>query len=505
MKKILSLILALALLMSCLCLSAASAEQGESVVVGIAGDPGNIGPFQGMSAGRIGILFTTYEFLVTKDGDSYPGVLMKELTQVDDLTYDVELYDYIVDQAGNPLTASDIKFCYETAQSIGNLPKLSSIESIEVLSDYVCRFHFKELAAGDLYSLLMECPIVTQAAYEASPDQMAVDPVTTSPYRVTSYQTGSKIVMEYTGAYWQTDESLVRTTSKHNVNSITFSIIPDSVQLTNALKTKEIDISAAIDAAYIKDFMDVEGYNVTRFPDNLTKYLIFNNNVFPDQRVRQGIAYGIDADDINLFAFDGLAMNAKTIGNSKYPDYVAAWNDEPYYEYDADAAKALFAEAGFTGGTYRLMYSVTDVNTSIATTIQADLMDFGINIELVPYDSALFNTYKYADDSGEWDLMLDEGGSSSLLSNVWKLTMDRNDQTHGKTIGYVSDDTLQSLLEAAMTENTPENMDAFHQYLKEQCYEYGLVAPVSNLAHTTVVKSAVTCFRGQVLPGACEY
>lgn len=59
----------------------------------------------------------------------------------------------------------------------------------------------------------MECPIVTQAAYEASPDQMAVDPVTTSPYRVTSYQTGSKITMEYTGAYWQTDESLVRTTS----------------------------------------------------------------------------------------------------------------------------------------------------------------------------------------------------------------------------------------------------------------------------------------------------
>ena len=352
MKKILSLVLALALLASCLCLTVASAEQGDSVVVGIAGDPGNIGPFQAMSAGRIGILFTTYEFLVTKDGDTNPGVLMKELTQVDDLTYDVEIYDYIVDQAGNPLTASDVKFCYETAQSIGNLPKLSSIESVEVISDYVCRFHFKELAAGDLYSLLMECPIVTQAAYEASPDQMATDPVTTSPYRVTSYQTGSKITMEYTGAYWQTDESLVRITSKHNVNNITFSIIPDSVQLTNALKTKEIDISSAIDAAYIKDFMDVEGYAVTRFPDSLTKFLVFNNNVFPDQRVRQGIAYGIDVDDINLFAFDGLAMPAKTIGNSKYPDYLASWDEEEYYEYDAEKAKALFAEAGFTGGTY---------------------------------------------------------------------------------------------------------------------------------------------------------
>ena len=503
MKKFLSLLLALTMVLSMA--SFASADQGDSVVVGIAGDPGNIGPFQGMGLGRIGVLFTTYEFLVSKDGDNYPGVLMKELTQVDDLTYDVEIYDYIHDQDGNPLTASDIEFCYETAKSTGNLPKLSSIDDVEVLSDYVCRFHFSALADGDLYSLLMECPIVTQAAYEASADQMATDPVSTSPYRVTSYQTGSKIVMEYTGNYWQTDESLVPTTSKHNVNTITFSIIPDAVQLTNALKTKEIDISAAIDPAYINDFVDVEGFAVTSFPDSLTKYLVFNNNVFGDQKLRQAIAYGIDVEDIILFAFDGSALAAKTVGNPKYPDFVEAWNDEPYYEYDAEQAKALFAEAGVDGATYRLMYSVSDQNTAIATTIQADLLDFGINIELVPYDTAMFNTYKYANDGGEWDLMLDEGGSSSLLANVWKLTMDRNDQVHGMTIGYVNDDELQSLLDAVLANNSPETMDAFHQYLKEQCYEYGLVAPVSNMAHTTVVKSAVTCFRGQVIPGACEY
>lgn len=502
MKKFLSLILALVMVIS---MASFASAQGDAVVVGIAGDPGNIGPFQGMGLGRIGILFTTYEFLVSKDGSDYPGVLMKELTQVDELTYDVEIYDYIHDQDNNHLTASDIKFCYETAKSIGNLPKLNSIKSVEVISDYVCRFHFESLAAGDLYSLLMECPIVTQAAYEKYGDQMAVAPVSTSPYRVVNYQTGSTIEMEYTGNYWQKDESLVRTTSRHNVDKITFKIIPDSVQLTNALKTAEIDISAAIDAAYIKDFMGVEGFNVTQFPDNITKYLIFNNNVFSDANLRKAIAYGIDTDDVNLYAYDGIAMPAKTIGNSKYPDFVASWNDEPYYEYDAAKAEELFAAAGVKDATYRLMYSVSDVNTMIATTIQANLMDFGINLELIPYDNALFNTYKYANDGGEWDLMLDEGGSSGLLSNVWKLTMDRNDQVHGKTIGYVADDQLQALLDAALADNNAENMDAFHQYLKEQCYQYGLIAPVNNMAHTTVVKSAKTCFRGQVLPGACEY
>ena len=505
MKKFLSLVLALIMVLSMA--SFASAEQGASVVVGLAGDPGNIGPFQGMGLGRIGILFTTYEMLMVKDGDDFVGCLMKELTPVDDLTYDVEIYDYIVDQAGNPLTASDIKFCFETAKADGNLPKLSAVDSVEVLSDYVARFHFTALAAGDLESLLMECPIVTQAAYEASADKMATDPITTSPYQVVDYKTGSTITYKRNENYWQKDESLSPSTSKHNVDEIVFKIIPDPVQMVNALKAKEIDISAAIDGSYISDFMGVEGFDVTQIPDNTTKFLVFNSLSIPTAAERKAIAYAVDVDDIIAFAFDDIGYHAKTIGNTKYPDFVDKWTDEEYYEYDEEKAQALFAEAGVTAGkTYRLLYNVADDNTKIVTTIQAALGFFGINVELIGYDNALFSTYKLDEKkAGEWDIMLDEAGSSNLLTNVWNLTLDRNKQTYGKTTGMVVDDTLQSLLEAAMAENTPENMDAFHQYLKEQCYSYGLVSKVNNLAHTTVVTKAATCFRGQILPGACEY
>ena len=51
-------------------------------------------------------------------------------------------------------------------------------------------------------------------------------------------------------------------------------------------------------------------------------------------------------------------------------------------------------------------------------------------------------------NSGEWDIRLDEGGSSNLLTNVWKLTLDSRDQTYGKTVGHVADEKLQSLIEA---------------------------------------------------------
>ena len=65
MKKILSMLLVFAMALTC-CFGAVASAEADKVVVGITIDPGNIGPFQGMSAGRIGILFTTYEFLVTK-------------------------------------------------------------------------------------------------------------------------------------------------------------------------------------------------------------------------------------------------------------------------------------------------------------------------------------------------------------------------------------------------------------------------------------------------------
>ena len=504
MKKMVSLILALMMALSML--SFASAEQGATVTVGLANDPGNLGPFQGMSGGRIGILFTTYEMLMAKGADGeYGGVLLKELTPVDDLTYDVEIYDYIVDQAGNPLTASDIKFCYETAQSTGNLPKLSSIASVEVLSDYVVRFTFTALAAGDLEALLMECPIVTQAAYEASADQMATDPVSTTPYQVSDFKAGSSITYKYTGNYWQKDE-LTAYTSQHNVDEIVFKIIPEAVTLNNALASGEIDISSWLDAMYVGEYLGKEGYQAVDFQDNLTMSLTFNANVFTTVEERKAIAAALDVDNMITFAYNGTgARPAHDLGNSNYPEYNPEWDNEEYFPYDEENAASLIEAAGLSGKTFKIMYVSSDQFRNVAEAIQADLSFVGVNVELKPYDSNLFSQYKFADDQGEWDMMLDTSGSSGLLVNVWKLHLDRNDQVHGKTVGYVSDDHLQELMDAALADNNAENVEAVHDYVMEQAYEIGLLVPVTYLIHTDNIKTPATCFRGQILPGACEY
>lgn len=489
----------------------APAASGESkVVVGLVSDPQNIGPFQGMSQGRIGILYTVYEFLVTTEGGDMKGVLMKDYEKIDDLTYNCEIYDYITDQEGNPLTAADIAFCYNTAMQSGNLPKLGSIDSVTVVSDYVVQFKFNKLAIGDLGALWMECPIVTQKAYEASADSMATDPVSTTAYQCTEFVSGSKMVFTNTGKYWQTDESQIHNTSKHNVDVIEFNIITDGSQLTNALKTNAIDVTNWLSDVDVADFKGADGYDVSPIPDNATYFLVYNcddaqgtfaNNV----KFREAVAYAIDPQQLVDGALNGSGNVVKTWGNTNYSDYVSAWNGQDYYTPDLDKAKQFLAESGATKTTLELMIISGDIPTKIATIMQAQLAQIGITVNISAFDAQLFNEYKYNPD--QWDLMLDQGASTSYLVNVWKLGWDRNGYVHGGGINFVKDDKLQSLLESAMDVDghNDTTMDAFHQYLKEQCYGRGLVQNMTNIAHTNKITTIVVDARGQVTPGACAY
>lgn len=59
--------------------------EGE-IVVGIISDPENMGPWAGMSQGRIAILNTVYEYLITRENGETKGVLAKNWTQIDDTT-----------------------------------------------------------------------------------------------------------------------------------------------------------------------------------------------------------------------------------------------------------------------------------------------------------------------------------------------------------------------------------------------------------------------------------
>ena len=60
--------------------------------------------------------------------------------EVDDLHWQVEIYDYIYDSEGNHITADDVVFSFNELVESGNAFKYASFESVKKIDDYTVEF-----------------------------------------------------------------------------------------------------------------------------------------------------------------------------------------------------------------------------------------------------------------------------------------------------------------------------------------------------------------------------
>jgi ABC-type transport system substrate-binding protein len=498
---------------------AVSPVAGKSIVrVGIQNDPGTLAPFNSRNGGMIAVYRTIYEYLIDRDafGGEMVGCLMKSWKQADNLTYHITLYDYIVDSAGNKMTASDVKFSYETGISLGTQPKLSIIDTISVVDQYTAAFKFKSpLALGDLEAIWSEIPVITEAAYKASPDKMATTPISTNAYKVTEVSSGSKIVLQKTGKYWQTDSSKMPLAAKSNVDVIEFHIIREAAQLAIALETGAIDITTNIaNIQQVSRFQSggalANNFTVRNFLNNLCYTLLFNNergNVFANNlALRQAVAYAIDTKGIVDGVFGGNGIALKTLGSSKYGGYIKTWDNRPYYEYDLAKAKALMSQAGYPNGGLKVKLLTVNMETyvNMAAIVQGYLSQIGITAEIAAYEAAMFKSIQ--NDPTAFDLVIDTFGSTDYIVNVWKLFLDARNY-NGHTVNFVIDNKLQSLLEQCVTVqgHTAANIDALHTYLYDTTYAYGLAVDAGFVVSNKRVTDILLDSRNCLIPGACSY
>jgi ABC-type transport system substrate-binding protein len=487
-----------------------AADVASEVVVAISGDPSDLAPFVGMSMGRIAVLGTMYEYLIAqpKMGGDWEPFIASDFEQVDDVTVELTLFDYVYDSAGNHITAADVAWSYNTAMEMGNLRPLGDIESVTATGDYTVEFVFKKvLGVGGIEKVLSEAPIVSQASYEASDDQFASMPVTSSPYELTEYVPGSSLTFERRDDYWQTDESLVPTNSKSNVQKIVFQIITEPAQHAIALETGTADISAAVSGADIALFEDAEGFTVFKFRDNLTWVLKFNGsegNPFTSKELRQAVAYAIDTTAMCEAVAPGACAPAHTIGNANFGGYVEKWDSEPYYDYDLDKAKDLLAASGYEPGAVRLL-APNDPNSGLAAqVIQAYLAELGMTVEINQAEPSVFNELK--NDPTAWDLNIDATAGGSYIFNPMQLVYDQG-RNNGTTSNWFLDDQLQALMDTASSVSgfTPENLDALYEYEKEQVYAYGMLSYYNLMVGVDGITSVAKDSRNQIIPGSCEY
>lgn len=491
--------------------SEAKAAQAGEVSTAISYDVSNLAPWSSATSGRLSLMQTLYEYLAYYDSESdtgLSGILMKECERIDDFTMRVTIYDTIYDSAGNHLTAQDVAFCFNTWAEMGNSVKCKLLDSCSVVDEYTVDIKLNTDSVGDIENMMCGLvPIVTQAAYESSDDEMIEHVVSTSPYIVTDYVEGSTLTVEKNENYWQKDESLISPFSLANADKITFHIVTEASQVSTNLETNVVDIAANMSSAEVARFEADDNYNVFAIAGSNFHWITFNCSegglFYNNPEFRKAICYAIDAGGIVEGVFNGGAKVSKAYGNPECVDYNRAWDSEEYYEYNLEKAKELLASSGAdTSQVIRIMYPQTSVNKSMAQIIQSYLLEIGLNCELLGYESALYQTYKT--EAGEWDIILDEKQSVDYVTSLASTL-----QVSGSTPAtcLVEDEKLQELVSLVQSNegHTEENINAYMGYIKDECYVYAICQ--ANIYHVTEssINGIVTNFKGWLLPGCAVY
>ena len=376
MKKL--LVLLALVLISVGSLSTASAA-GDTLVVGNPTDAVSLDPHRTNDAASALPMFQIYDTLVKLSPEmTIEPSLATEWTQIDDTTLEFKLREDVQFHIGEPLTASDVKFTFdrhinpETAAPAAFM--LSTLSEVRVIDDYTVQFITSEPCAALLYNLThVDMGILNEKAVTEAGDDYGNHPVGTGAYKFVSWKKNQEIVLERNEDYFG---------EAARIPNLVIRIIPEGATMIAELQTGGVDIALNLGSQYVPMFAPGTGMKLEQFNTFTNKYLAFDERTAPfdDVRVRQAVNYAINKDAIVKVAYSGSAEPLA----GPLPKNINGYNpDLTPYPYDVEKAKALLAEAGYADGITTTLYiSDKEIDTKIATVLQAQLKDVGINVDI---------------------------------------------------------------------------------------------------------------------------
>lgn len=475
-------------------------------------DTATLAPFEGESGGRAYTLNTFYERLGVMDqrGEDLTLVLLKSYEKVADKEYKLVLYDNIYDIAGNHITASDVKYCYDIAKEKTVFQSLVSFDRMEVEDDedeYTLTMYLKEETMGVLINVLQAVPIVSQAAYEASEDGYVSNPIGTTGYKCTSFVEGSGYTAEWVGT-WRSEDQPAPISFSHTVDKINYLYIAETSQMRMALENGDADVCFNLLASDLDKFRQTDGFEVNEDIDNRITIAFYNcaeGKAFSDIHLRKAASYAIDREAINEFVFNGLAAMPNAVCGVNLIDYNKDWDTDGYYDYDVDAAKAEFEQADYDGRTITIMTTTNADFKAEAELIATYLEAIGIKCKLSVMEDSLIEST--ASDADAWDIYLGPRGSEDYMCNIWMRWVPA-DNYDGVTQNFVDDAKLQDYYNKIMNVETysVDLVNEASQYLEDQCYAYTILqAPTYCTYNSNLISAIALNYKAFPLANAFTY
>lgn len=393
-------------------------------------------------------------------------------------TYTLQLRRGLRFSDGQPLTADDVLFSFQLYldEKMGSPQRDLLVVggkpiSVEKVDDYTVRFHLAQpyAAAERLFDGLAILPKhLLESAYKAgtfaqswgvstAPDQFAG----LGPFRLKEYVPGQRIVLERNPYYWKVDGTGRRLPY---IDNLVFLFVPSEDAQVIRFQAGDTDLLSrfsAADFSLLQREQAAKGYQLDDLGPGLEyNFLFFNlNNLegknlpaiaqkqswFRDVRFRQAVSAAIDRDGIVRLVYEGRATplwSQVTPGNKLWLNTALVQPAQ-----SLEHARELLGGAGFSWSSsgalldpsrqpveFSILTSSSNAErTKMATIIQQDLSELGMNVHVVSLDfqsmvDRLLNSFDYeaaimglasgdVDPTSDMNVWLSSGGT-----HLWNLT-----------------------------------------------------------------------------------
>lgn len=419
----------------------------------------------GTAKGVYLLVFNTLVEFDTENNEYIPG-LAKSWEQISDTVWEFKLRKGVKFHDGSSFTAEDVKFTIDRGlQQNASKSKFSTIKEATIIDDNTIHI-ILNTPDNDLIYKLCEpnTVIICKNAFDNLEEDKA-NQIGTGPYMYNEWVQGDFLSLHRFNDYWdgatKTEEIIIRS-------------IPEASSRLIALQTGEIDLCIdppVIDLHYVAEDKNLSLWQI---PSSLIRHITLNVKVkpFDNKLVRQAIAHAIDRDSLLTLVYEG---NATAHYNVMHP-ISEFFSNVDYFEYDPAKAKDLLLRAGFPNGFKTEIYSgPSAVQKSVATVVQAQLREIGIEADVKSLEIASFNSG--VAPGGIFPIQVDGWGGHTIGP-------DNALRTEHHSLGSVNrsnvkDEIIDKMIDEAISESDYNKRKRLYTDIQEKIVESSYWIPVA--------------------------
>ncbi|MEF2550475.1 ABC transporter substrate-binding protein [Aurantimonas sp. A2-1-M11] len=494
----------LAALLTALAGPTAAQTPADTLIVGQVAEPKSLDPQAVTATNDFRILTNVFDGLVRfKSGtlEVEPALATDWTISDDKIAYTFNLRPGVTFHDGTAFDAQAVKFTFDRMldpdhpqHETGPFPLaffFSAVETVEIVDQMTVTFRLKEPFAPFLSNLAYPTGlIVSPAAVADVAKAFGSAPVGTGAFRFSEWKAETEVVLVRNEDYWDGPAPM---------ETVVFRPIPEASARTSQMLSGGIDIMAEVPPESLATFRNDPNFVVHEETGPHLWFLILNTKEgpFSDKRVRQAVNYAIDKQGL----IDDVLHGTAEVAAGPIPPAFAWANDgsvEPY-PHDPEKARELIRQAGVEGAN--LTFYVAEGGSgmldpvAMATAIQADLKEVGLNARIETYEWNTFLSNVNPGLQGKADMaemawMTNDPDTLPFLA----LRSDAMPETGGFNSGYYANTEVDRLLDEARQTTDPAERGVLYNRLQAIIHEDAPWAFIANWKQNAVSATAVEDF-----------